>query len=60
MFAQRQLRFSGGPKVKDLSCAKQRFDSTARPLGRLVGHFDEFVQTAMDIMDERAPSQKEH
>jgi hypothetical protein len=46
--------------VKDLSYAAQRFDSTARPLGRMIDHFDAFLQTAMDIMNERAPSKKEH
>ena len=46
--------------VKDLSYAAQRFDSTARPLGRMIDHFDAFLKTAMDIMNERAPSKKEH
>ena len=59
-FRQNQLRLSGGPTVKDLSYAAQRFDSTARPLGRMIDHFDAFLQTAMDIMNERAPSKKEH
>ena len=26
----------------------------------MVDHFDAFVQTAMDIVNERAPSKKEH
>ena len=59
-FRLNQLRFSRGAVVKDLSYAAQRFDSTARPLGRMIDHFDAFLQTAMDIMNERAPSKKEH
>ena len=59
-FRKHQLRLSGGATIKDLSYAAQRFDSTVRPLGRMVNHFDAFVQTAMDIMNERAPSKKEH
>ena len=46
--------------VKDLSYAAQQFDSTARPLGGMIDHFDAFLQTAMDVMNERAPSKKEH
>ena len=46
--------------MKDLSYAKQRFDSTARPLGRMVVHFEALLQTAMDIVRERGPSTKEH
>jgi hypothetical protein len=59
-FRQHQLRLSTGAAVKDLSYAAQRFDSTARPLGRMIDHFDAFLQTAMDIMNEREPSKKEH
>ena len=59
-FQTRQLRLSGGTTTKDLSYATQRFDSTARPVGRMIDHFDAFVQTSMDIVDERAPSKKEH
>ena len=60
-FKRHQRRVSpGGKLVKDLSYAKQRFDSTARPLGRMVAHFEALLQTAMDIVRERGPSTKEH
>ena len=56
---QRQLS-PAGKLVKDLSYAEQRFDSTARPLGRMVVHFEALLQTAMDIVRQRGPSTKEH
>jgi len=59
-FRHHQLRFSGGPTVKDLAYSKQRFDSTARPLGRMIDHFDAFLAIAADIMNERRPSTQEH
>jgi hypothetical protein len=60
-FKHHQRRHSpAGKPVKDLSYAKQRFDSTARPLGRMVVHFEALLQTAMDIVRERGPSTKEH
>jgi len=60
-FKHHQLRHSpAGNPVKDLSYAKHRFDSTARPLGRMVVHFEALLQTAMDIVRERGPSTKEH
>ena len=57
---QHQLRRSGGAAIKDLSYAAQRLDSIARPLGRMVNHFEAFLQTAMDILKERVPPKKEH
>ena len=59
-FQTHQLRLSGGTTIKDLSYAAQRFDSTVRPLGRMVNRFEAFLHTAMDIVRERAPSKKEH
>ena len=55
-----QLRLSGGATIKDLSYAAQRLDSTTRPSGRMVNHFEAFLQTAMDVVRERAPPKKEH
>jgi len=59
-FRKHQERLSGGTIIKDLSYAAQRFDSTARPLGRMINHFEAFLQTAMDVVRERAPPKKEH
>ncbi|MFM7978081.1 MAG: hypothetical protein ACKPKO_02090, partial [Candidatus Fonsibacter sp.] len=58
-----QLRHaaSGGmPILNNLSYAKHRFDSTAKPLGRMIMHFDVLVQTTVDIICERNPASSEH
>ena len=46
--------------MKNLSYAEHRFDSTARPLGRMITHFDKLLSTAVDIIRERAPASPEH
>ena len=40
--------------VKDLSMAKQRFDSTSKPIGRFVLWLDAVLCTAVDILKERS------
>ena len=59
-FRLNQLRFSRGAVVKDLSYAAQRFDSTRGPWDARSTTSTLFLQTAMVIMNERAPSKKEH
>jgi len=59
-FRQLQLRFSDGPVIKDMQYSKQRFDSTARPLGRMIDHFDAFLAIAAAVMNERTPCTDEH
>ena len=39
--------------VRSLSLAKQRFDSTQKPMGRLVLHWPAFLQTVVEISQER-------
>ena len=46
--------------LKNLSYAEHRFDSSARPLGRMVVHFEALVLTANDIIRERAPNSKDY
>ena len=46
--------------VKNLSYAEHRFDSTARPLGRMILHFEAMVMAAVDIICEHRPASLEH
>jgi hypothetical protein len=46
--------------LKNLSYAEHRFDSSARPLGRMVVHVEALVLTANDIIRERAPNSKDY
>ena len=61
-FRRHQVRHMGGAAatLRNLSYAAQRFDSTARPLGRMVIHFEALVMTAVDIIRERQPASREH
>ena len=54
---QRQTRCSHVHKgVKNLSCARQRCDSTAKPLGRCLWHLDALINTCQIIRDTRGPT----
>ena len=44
--------------LKNLSDAEHRFDSSARPLGRMVVHLEALMLTANDIIRKRAPNSK--
>ena len=46
--------------IKNLAFAKQRFDSLALPLARLVQHFDCALDVVADILQERPPASPEH
>jgi hypothetical protein len=61
-FRRHQVRHMGraATTVKNLSYAEHRFDSSARPLGRMVVHFEALVLTAVDIIRERAKNTREH
>jgi hypothetical protein len=61
-FRRHQIRHlaRAAKTLKNLSYAEHRFDSTARPLGRMVVHFEALVLTANDIIRERAPKSKDH
>ena len=61
-FRRHQVRHMGQAEktLKNLSYAEHRFDSSARPLGRMVVHFEALVLTAADIIRERPPNNKDH
>ena len=61
-FKRHQIQHMGhaARTTKNLSYAEHRFDSSARPLGRMVVHFEALVLTAVDIIRERAPNNKDH
>ncbi|MFM7990123.1 MAG: hypothetical protein ACKPKO_63490, partial [Candidatus Fonsibacter sp.] len=44
----------------NLSYAEHRFDSTAKPLGRMLMNFDALVQATVNIIRERNPTSSEH
>ena len=46
--------------IKNLAFAKQRFDSLALPLARLVQHFDCALDVVADILQDRPPASPEH
>jgi len=48
------------PIIKNLAFAKQRFDSLAKPLARLVQHFDSALDVVTDILRERGRASPEH
>ena len=48
------------PIIKNLAFAKQRFDSLAKPLARLVQHFDSALDFVTDILRERGRASPEH
>ena len=48
------------PSSKNLAFAKQRFDSLAKPLARLVQHFDSALDVVTDILRERGRASPEH
>ena len=48
------------PIIKNLAFAKQRFDSLAKPLARLVQHFDSALDVVADILRERGRASPEH
>ena len=61
-FRRHQVRHAGraASTLKNLSYAEHRFDSTARPLGRMILHFEALVMTTVDIIRERRPASLEH
>jgi hypothetical protein len=48
------------PIIKNLAFAQQRFDSLAKPLARLVQHFDSALDVVTDILRERGRASPEH
>ena len=48
------------PIIKNLAFAKQRFDSLAKRLARLVQHFDSALDVVADILRERGRASPEH
>ncbi|MFM7980980.1 MAG: hypothetical protein ACKPKO_16855, partial [Candidatus Fonsibacter sp.] len=62
-FRRHQVRHAASgrmPILNNSSYAEHRFDSVAKPLGRMVMHFDALLQTAVDIIRERNPASSEH
>jgi hypothetical protein len=45
-------------RIRNLSLARQRFDSSQKPLGRAVLFFEAFVNTAVRIMNTRSGDEK--
>ena len=59
-FVDHQTAQGTARPIKNLAYAKQRFDSMALPLARLVQHFDAALQVACDVLRERGRSTPEH
>ena len=63
LFAHHQRERRTGPAqpiIKNLAFAKQRFDSLAKPLARLVQRFDSALYVVADILRERGRASPEH